>query len=173
MAAFAQGITMTETTHSEATQQMWRMIQSIRFAMLTTEDGGHLRARPMVAAQDEFDGSLWFFTRASSHKVQEAAHSPVCVTYADGGKQEYVSLSGHAELVTDRATLHAHWSEPVRTWFPAGKDDPDLALLRVHVDAAEYWDAPNHTMVHAYGYLKAVLTGTSPHPGGNEKITFT
>ena len=164
---------MTEKTHSEATKQMWRMIQGIRFAMLTTEDGGMLRARPMVAAQDEFDGNLWFYTRASSHKTAEATKSPVCVTYADGGKQDYVSLSGHAELVRDKATLIAHWSEPMRTWFPGGKDDPDLAMLRIHIDAAEYWDAPNQTMVHAYGYLKAVLTGSSPHPGGNEKLTFT
>ena len=164
---------MADTTHAEATQQMWRMIQHIRFAMLTTADGDTLRARPMVAAQDEFDGNLWFFTHASSHKVTEAAKSPVCVTYADGGTQEYVSLSGNAELVRDKATLIAHWTEPMRTWFPSGKDDPDLALLRVHVDSAEYWDAPNLMMVHAYGYLKAVLTGSPPHPGGNEKLQFT
>ena len=164
---------MTETTHSEATRHMWSMIRGIRFAMMTTEDGGVLRARPMVAAQDEFDGNLWFFTRASSHTVQEAAHSAVCVTYADGGQQNYVSLSGHAELVRDKATCAAHWSEPMRTWFPGGKDDPELAMLKVHVDSAEYWDAPNHTMVHAYGYVKAVLTGKSPHPGENQKLTFS
>ena len=164
---------MTETTHAEATKHMWRMIKDIGFAMLTTEDGGVLRARPMVAAQDEFDGNLWFFTRASSHKVTEAARSPVCVTYADGGRQEFVSLSGHAELVRDKARMAAHWSEAMRTWFPGGKEDPELAMLQIHVESAEYWDAPNHTMVHAYGYLKAVLTGSSPHPGGNEKLSFT
>lgn len=164
---------MTDTTHAEATKHMWRMIQDIRFAMLTTADGGVLRARPMVAAQDEFDGNLWFYTRASSHKVTEAARQSVCVTYADGGKQEYVSLSGHAELVRDKATLVSHWTEAMRTWFPGGKDDPELAILKVHVESAEYWDAPNSTMVHAYGYLKAVLTGTSPHPGENEKLTFS
>jgi len=126
-----------------------------------------------VAAQKEFDGTLWFFTRASSHKVQESSGGQkVGVTYADGGKQDYVSLSGHATVVRDKATIHAHWSEPVRTWFPGGKDDPDIALLKVDVVAAEYWDAPNSTMVHAYGYLKAVVTGQSPHPGENEKLSF-
>ncbi len=165
---------MTDKTHSEATQKMWSMIQGIRFAMLTTEDGGELRARPMVAAQDEFDGNLWFFTRASSHKVQEAGEGQkVGVSYADGGKQDYVSLSGHASLVRDKATIAAHWSEAMRTWFPAGKDDPDIALLKVVVTAAEYWDAPNSTMVHVLGYVKAVVTGNSPHPGENEKLSFS
>ena len=61
----------------------------------------------------------------------------------------------------------------MRTWFPKGIDDPEAALLKVAVDGAEYWDAPNSTMVHAYGYLKARLTGESPHPGENEKVSFT
>ena len=43
---------MTET-HTEATQKMWGLIKDIGFAMMTTEDEGHLRARPMVAAQKE------------------------------------------------------------------------------------------------------------------------
>ncbi len=164
---------MTDKTHSEATQKMWGMMKSIGFAMLTTEDGGELRARPMVAAQEEFDGNLWFFTKASSHKVQEASGGQkVGVTYADPSKQDYVSLSGHAAVVRDKATISSHWSEAMRTWFPGGKDDPDIALLKVEVTAAEYWDAPNSTMVHAYGYVKAVLTGTPPHPGENEKLSF-
>ena len=58
----------------------------------------------------------------------------------------------------------------MRTWFPKGQDDPDIALLEVRVEMAEYWDAPSSAMVHAYGYVKAVTTGKPPHPGGNEKV---
>jgi len=159
--------------HAEATQKMWAMMKAINFAMLTTEDGGHLRARPMVAAQSEFTGTLWFFTKASSHKVDEVQQEQrVGVTYADGGTQDYVSLSGSARLVRDKASIEEHWSEPMRTWFPKGKEDSEIALLKVDIEMAEYWDAPNHTMVHAYGYVKAVLTGVSPKPGGNEKVSF-
>ena len=35
---------------------------------------------------------------------------------------------------------------------------------------AEYWDAPNSTMIMLYGYVKARLTGKSPHPGENVKV---
>jgi general stress protein 26 len=160
-------------TEHEAKQKLWSMMKGIGFAMLTTEDGGQLRARPMVAAQDEFDGTLWFFTRASSHKVAEVeSEHHVGVTYADAGKQDYVSLSGTARLIRDKATVAAHWAELMRTWFPKGVDDPEAAILEVTIDAAEYWDAPSSTMVHAYGYLKARLTGESPHPGDNKKVAF-
>jgi len=164
---------MSDKTHSEATKKMWSMMKDIGFAMMTTEDGDNLRARPMVAAQKEFDGSLWFYTRASSHKVDEVqGDQRVGVTYAQPSKQEYVSLSGKARLVRDKAAITEHWQEAMRTWFPKGTDDPDIALLRVEVMEAEYWDAPNSKMVHAYGYVKAVLTGSPPNPGGNEKISF-
>lgn len=164
---------MTDKTHAEATQKMWDLIKDIGFAMLTTEDEDHLRARPMASAQKEFDGNLWFFTRASSHKVDEVGEDPrVGVTYAEPSKQEYVSLSGRAKLVRDKGTIQAHWSEAMRTWFPKGIDDPDIAILKVEVEMAEYWDSPSSTMVHAYGYVKAVVTGESPKPGENEKLSF-
>jgi len=155
------------------TQKLWDMIGSIQTAMLTSDDGGTLRARPMVAAQKEFDGVLWFFTRAGAHKVSEVEHEDhVNVSYADSHKQNYVSLSGTAKVVTDPSVIKAHWSEAMRTWFPKGSDDPDIAILRVDITQAEYWDAPSSTMVYLYGYVKAVATGISPHPGVNEKLAL-
>lgn len=163
---------MTEAT-PDVREKLWSMMKGIKIAMMTTEDGAHLRARPMAASQSGFDGTLWFFTKVSSHKVSEVgADHRVGVSYADAGKQDYVSLSGTATLVTDKASIEAHWAEWARTWFPKGKDDPDIGLLKVTVDAAEYWDAPNSTMLHAYGYVKAVVTGEAPHPGNNEKVDF-
>jgi general stress protein 26 len=154
-----------------ALEKISTLIQGIQVAMLTSEDGPHLRARPMVAAQKDFDGKLYFFAHASSHKVSEVrADARVGVSYADSNKQNYVSLSGTAAIVLDPATINAHWSEGMRTWFPKGKTDPDIAILLVTVDQAEYWDAPSSTMVHLFGYMKAVVTGEPPHPGKNEKV---
>jgi len=158
--------------NQEQATKLWEMIKSIKFAMMTTEDGDLLRARPMAASQSTFDGTLWFFTKASSHKVDEVqSQHRIGVTYADPKLANYVSMSGTGTLVQDRATIDAHWSDILTTWFPKGKDDPDVALLRIDVSQAEYWDAPNSTMVHAYGYVKAKLTGAPPAAGENEKIS--
>jgi len=162
---------MTKIADTADLQKISGLIKDIKVAMLTSEDGGHLRSRPMVAAQKDFSGELFFFTRASASKVDEVeSRSQVNVSYADADKQNYVSLSGTGEIVRDPAIVKAHWSEAMRTWFPKGKDDPDIAILKVSVDQAEYWDAPSSTMVYLYGYVKAVTTGASPHPGENEKV---
>lgn len=159
------------TDTPEAREKLWSMMKEVRVAMLTTSDGGTLRARPMIASQKGFDGTLWFLTRASSHKAAEVEGAPqVGVTYADSAGQNYVSLSGTARMVRDRPSIEAHWSEAARVWFPKGLEEPDLALLRVDVEGAEYWDAPNGTMLMAYGYIKARLTGEPPHPGGHATV---
>ncbi len=121
----------------------------------------------MVASHKEFaDGELWFFTDRQSRKVDEAeSNDRILLTYADWDKQHYVSVDGTAEVVEDRAKIAELWTEGMRTWFPKGVDDPNVALLRVRVESAEYWDAPSSTMLHAYGYLKAVTTGKRPNAG--------
>ena len=164
---------MTKHADADTLKKLWSMISSVKVSMLTSEDGPHLRARPMVAAQKDFDGTLYFFTRVHAHKVDEVHEkNRVCVSYADAGQQNYVSLSGTASVVQDHALVKAHWSESMRTWFPKGIDDPEIAILKVDVDQAEYWDAPSSTMVYLYGYAKAVATGKSPSPGENEKVSL-
>jgi len=151
--------------------KLWDLIRSIEVAMMVTEDGEYLRARPMVGSQSTFDGTLWFFTRVGAHKVAEVAIDQwVNLSYSHPGKQDYVSVSGVASLVQDRSLIDAHWSESLRVWFPKGKDDPEIAMLKVAVQRAEYWDAPSSTMLHAYGYVKAALTGKSPQPGGHKTV---
>ena len=159
---------MTETND---TGKLWDMIKSIEIAMMVTEDGEHLRSRPMAVSQKEFDGTLWFFTRVDAHKVTEIEREHrVNLAYANPTRQNYVSVTGMANLVRDRSEIDAHWTASLLTWFPKGKDDPEVALLKVTVQQAEYWDAPSSTMLHAYGYVKAAMTGKSPEPGGHGTV---
>jgi hypothetical protein len=75
--------------------------------------------------------------------------------------------------VRDAAKQKELWSEPLRTWFPGGPESPDVALMKVEVDGAEYWDSPSSTFVHAYGYIKSITTGQPPAAGENDKVDFT
>ena len=93
----------------------------------------------------------------------------VNLAYADPDEQHYVSISGVGEVVRDRARIDEKWSEGLRTWFPDGKDDPAIALIRVKPVRGEYWDSPSSTLVHLYGTIKATLTGQPPTELGEQK----
>ena len=144
--------------------KLYTLIEKIEVAMMTTHDpDGSLVSRPMWNGDADENGDLWFFTRLHSPKTSTIGRDAhVNLAYADPKGQNYVSLSGKAEVVQDRATIDAKWQESLKTWFPSGKDDPEVALIRVCPDKGEFWDSPNSTLVHLYGYAKATLTGESP-----------
>ncbi len=161
------------TDHNENIKKLRELIKDIRFAMLTTvEEDGTLRSRPMATQQVEFDGDIWFFTNASAPKVDESQRNQhVNVSYSEPKDQKYVSVSGTAQLVRDRHKIEQLWNPLYKAWFPNGLDDPDLALLKVSVDKAEYWNSPSSAVVRLVGFLKAVVTGEPiGNAGENEKI---
>jgi general stress protein 26 len=105
--------------------------------------------------------------------VDEVEHDHhVNLSYADPAREHYVSVSGRCQLVRDRDKARELWNPLLKAWFPEGLDDPELALLRVQVEKAEYWDTPSSRMVQLVGFVKSALTGQEYHPGDNEKISL-
>jgi len=149
------------------------LIHGIQVAMMTTvETDGTLRSRPMWTHNRDFDGQLWFFTREHSAKVDEVEHDHhVNLSYAEPSKDRFVSVSGRCRLVQDKEKIRELWNPTLKAWFPDGVEDPEIALLCVEVEKAEYWDTPNSRMVQLVGFVKAVLTGETYQPGENEKVT--
>ena len=155
----------------EGAEKLYSLIKDVKICMMTTvEPDGSLHSRPMYCMEADEAGDLWFFTRLQSPKVMEISQDgQVNLGYANPSKQDYVSVSGRAEIVRDRAKIDEKWSEPLRAWFPDGKDDPQIALLRVHPQKGEYWDSPSSALIHLYGYAKAALTGSSPTEMSDQK----
>lgn len=146
----------------EHIKRLNHLIEDVEFAMLTTaQPDGTLRSRPMATQQCDESGNLWFFTEMNSGKVAEAQTDPhVNVSYASPEDQTYVSVSGTCEIVRDMAKMKELWNPLYKAWFPKGLDDPEIALMKIHITDAEYWDSPNGTMVQLAGFVKAIATGT-------------
>ncbi len=158
----------------DAFEKLCGLINDINFAMLTTvSEDGKLRSRPMGTQQVDFqNNALWFFTSKGSPKTDEIYHEQqVCVSYADPSKQQYVSVSGQALVIHDKAKARELWNTAAEVWFPKGVDDPRLVLLRVGIEAAEYWDSNVNGMVQLFRSAKAALTGEPPKDlGENVKL---
>ncbi len=164
---------MAEVKHSaDAIRRFNDLVRDIKFAMLTTEHiDGYLRSRPMVTQEADADGNLWFFTGLGTAKVEEIRqHRQVNVNYANPDKQAYVSVTGTAELVRDRDKIKSLWSPLYNVYFPKGVDDPDLALIRVHVNEVEFWDSSSSRMVRMAGWVKALITKDPSALGEHGKI---
>jgi len=148
---------------NESLQEFVELCKKFDLAMLVTVGvGGRLASRPMIIAQLENDGDLWFATSKESLKVEDILHnSSVCVTMAGNGN--YASISGHATVEEGPAKIKELWSEPWRVWFPGGVEDPSLTLVRVHSEIGEYWCNSGMSAVkYAFRAAQAYLTGQRP-----------
>lgn len=160
------------TNNPEARTKLWEMIKDIRFAMFTTQHGnGHLHSRPMTTQNSNLDeaSNLWFFMSRRSEPVADFIEKPsVCAVYADPSTDSYVSVTGTATIVEDMAKKEQLWSKLVEAWFPGGVTDPDLALVRVEIAHANYWDVKESKVVQLYKMAKAAATGKPPSGMGEE-----
>jgi len=141
-------------------QKLYDIIDDLEIAMLTTvEANGMLHSRPMANQAADDKGDIWFFTDRSGSVSKNVAKNPkVSLTYSNASSR-YVAVSGKGKIVDDSAKIDELWSEDFKAWFPKGKSDPELVLLRVTPDRGEFWDAGNSTIVSAIAYLKAKVTG--------------
>jgi general stress protein 26 len=161
----------TEETRAASIEKIRGLVEGIDFCMLTSIDEGNLRSRPMSTQSAEFDGDVWFFTSDETHKIDEIQKDDrVNLAYSSADKNVYVSISGRAEVVHDRAKIEELWSPILKAWFPEGLDDPHLCLLKVSAEQAEYWDSPSGKVVQLFGFVKALVTGESAEWGDNKKI---
>lgn len=164
----------TQQQNNPKLEKVKDMVDDIRIAMMTTTDeGGNLVSRPMACMQMDADGTLWFFTKKSSPKVEQVEQhdNKVNLSFADAGDSDFVSISGTAQELDDRAKIDEIWSDMAKPWFPKGKEDPELTLLKVHTDMAEYWDSNDSRMVRFLEMARSIVTGTTYKEGEHEKIT--
>ena len=162
----------SQPTHSEALKKINELIEGKQIAMLTSvSDEGSFHARPMAVLDVDFDGNVWFFTNKDAPKVDQIESEPrVNVAYSDPSNQDYVSLAGNAKLVVDPALNQKYWKPQFEAWFPDGVDDPKLALLKIEVAGAEYWDSPSSTIAHIKGFVQTKLSGEQQHVGDHAKV---
>lgn len=159
----------------EHKQLIWNLIKDVKVGMLVTKEGesdDSMRSRPMYLVQDAYDGTLYFYTSKNAEKVYEIKEDrDVCITFSDVQNGVFVSLTGKAKLTDDQELIDRYWNSGINAWFEDGKDNPDIAMLKIKVNRGEHWKSDENKMVQLFETAKAnTLESTTPDIGEHEKF---
>ncbi|WP_152353896.1 pyridoxamine 5'-phosphate oxidase family protein [Brachybacterium subflavum] len=129
-----------------------------RFVMLSTVLDGKIVSHPMTPMRVEDDASVWFFVGRSGEQGSALqGNTQVNLAFAETGS--WLSVAGTAEFVEDAAKARELWDDQLDAYFPQGTDDPDLGLVKVHGESAQYWGVPGPRAAAAAKMLVAKLRG--------------
>lgn len=142
-------------THKEELKIVNDLIKDIEVAMFTTIVDNKPISRPLQTQEAEFDGELWFLTLKDTDKYQEILNNP-SVNLAYAGKS-YVSISGKAQFIDDLERKKEYWNSVLEKVLNTTYDDPNVILIKVTAETAEYWESGN-TMKTVKNFAKK-LTG--------------
>jgi general stress protein 26 len=162
----------TPAVENDRLGRVWDVIEQVGVCMLTTQFAGGLRARPVEARPDRDAGLIFFVTDIRSAKEDEIEARPdIGLTFIAASDKAYLSITGRASVTRDAEKIKAAWRNSDQVWWPGGPDDPNVCLLQFKPSTAELWDGPASSLVTAYEFAKARLTGQEPELGENRKVT--
>jgi general stress protein 26 len=151
-------------TPEELEAKLWAGLRSDMTVMLGMVDET-APARPMTAQfeGDEDRGPLWFFTSQDSRLVQSGGGAATAV-YTAKDHDLFARIEGKLVEATDPAMIEKLWNPFVAAWYE-GKDDPDIALMRMDLDSAEIWENASSLVAG----IKAML-GIKPQQDYRDKV---
>ena len=150
-------------------EHLYDLLSGFDTAMLVTRGAdGHLHARPMAVAELRSDADAYFVTNVDSPKVAEIyADADVLLTFQSAN--QYAAVYGRVNVVRDAALIDRLWKEAWKIWFPRGKADPGIALLRFDAERGEFWNnAGVQGVQYAFQAAKAYVTGEPPRPDAEQ-----
>ena len=161
--------------HDESFQHaLWKLIKDNRFAMMTHRHAdGALRSHPLTTQNRSLDPGepLYFFVSNKTELGQRLrADGNVCISYADPKNDVYVSVSGQARISEDLDTKRRLFNALAKAWFPRGAEDPDLELVEVEIQHAEYWNIKESKTSQLLKIATAAVSGKPPEVGEHRKL---
>ena len=155
-------------TVREAEEEFWNHLETSNTGMLGLDQPGY-HAQPMTAFREEETGTIWFFTRDDTDLAKDAGvGGGQSAMFHYGSKDQNVWACIHGELSVhghDREVIDRHWNPVLAAWYPGGKDDPNLTILRFDAGDGRVWVNEGGFFKFFYEIAKANVTKTLPDAG--------
>ena len=160
--------------NEEAYKKMKKLVEDIKTCMFCTQNNQiPFNTRPMATVDVDEEGNLWFMSNRQSNKNEEIKEDEkVQLIYAKGGDSHFLSVAGKAQIVKDQAKIDELWTVFAKAWFPEGKKDPDISLIKIIPEDVYYWDTVHGKMVSLLKIATSVVTGKTMDDGVEGKISL-
>lgn len=116
-------------------EQLWTSLGHSPFIMVGLTGKG--LSEPLTAQLDKDQVDRLYFFIGRDNRL--ASGGAATAHYMAKGHDLFACLTGTVSIDPDRAMVDKLWNNQVAAWFPGGKDDPSLALLRFDIDDTELW----------------------------------
>jgi general stress protein 26 len=165
-----------QLTAQEAEQAFWDSLKKSNTGLLGLDQPGY-HAQPMTAYREEETGTIWFFTREETDLAKDAGvGGGQSAMFHYGSKDQNVWACIHGELSVhghDREIIERYWNPVLAAWYPEGKDDPQLTILRFDGDDGRVWVNEGGLLKFGFEIAKANLTKSMPKAGGVADVNLS
>lgn len=144
---------MAHDSPQEVADTFISKLKASPFVMIGLENS-HAHHEPLTAQIDDDQPNTLFFFTGKDNRI--AGGGRAMAHFAAKGHDFFACLDGEVTQANDPAQIDKLWNNQVEAWFPGGKTDPNLALLRFDIDSAELWE----TDISLGGRVKMLFGGT-------------
>jgi general stress protein 26 len=161
-------------THQEAIDKFKEVVKHESVCLFTTRlTEVPLTTRPMSVKKVCDQGNFWFLSAADSDKNQEIEDdSRVQLFISNTSNYEFLSIYGTATVFKNQEKIDELWSDIAKAWFPGGKDDPRVTVIKVVPEEGFYWDTKDGKLISMIKIMASAVTGKTLQEGVEGTISL-
>ena len=159
-------------THSsdEIEDRLWAEIDKSRFGMLGLIGQG-MHVQPMTAFAEKPEGKIWFFTYRDTDLARRAGDGSRAMFIVQSKDQSLQAcVGGLLSQDRDPDRIEKFWDPMIAAWFPEGKQDPRLTLLRLDCTDAQVWLTEAGALKYAWEVARSNMKGERPDLGEQRRL---
>lgn len=174
--AIREIVVAQQITRAKAVQCLWDVLDTQKVGMLgLCHSDRHMQ--PMTAYAERDGNILWFFTYNDTKLARDIAAQgqvPVAAMYCidSGDRDLYGCLGGTVSLQRDMMRVEKFWNTNIAAWFPEGKADPRLTLIRFELHDADLWVSYKGALGYLAEIAKANIVHVTPDLGRKVSVRF-
>jgi general stress protein 26 len=152
--------------------QIWDKLDQVRAVMLGSPDHRQ-HMQPMAPQTAREENAVWFYGKNSSDIAKAAGRGGGVVHMCIFGDDDwYACIDGRLETVRSPEHVERFWSSITEAWYPGGKTDPELIMLKFTPSTGEIWASTSSKFKFGWEIAKANLTDEEPDVGYKTAVNF-